>query len=70
MADNKEELETISWDLETVELIELIMVVGSYLFAGITLSSVETDVIDKLHMLLGEEKTLRETGIPVNEVIH
>ena len=70
MADNKEDLETISWDLETVELIELIMVVGSYLFAGNTLSSVETDVIDKLHMLLGEEKTLRETGIPVNEVIH
>jgi len=70
MADDKEELETISWDLETVELLDLIMVVGSYLFAGNTLSSEETDVIDKLYILLGEEKTLRETGIPANEVIH
>lgn len=60
----------ISWDLDKIEIEELIVVVGSYLFSGNKLDTVETDVIEKLSELLNKECTNRLTEIPKYEIIH
>ena len=43
------------YDLNTIELDELIMVVGSYIFAGSSLDKIDDEVIMKLLELLNEE---------------
>ena len=58
------------YDLNTIELSELIMVVGSYIFAGTTLDKIEDEVMIKLLELLNEECNFRLTGIYNNEIIH
>jgi hypothetical protein len=58
------------YDLNTIELSELIMVVGSYIFAGTTLDKIEDEVMLKLLELLNEECNFRLTGIYKNEIIH
>ena len=42
---------TITWNLDSIELGELIMVVGSYIFSGSTMDDVEIEVIEKLSTL-------------------
>ena len=58
------------YDLNTIELSELIMVVGSYIFAGSSLDKIEDEVMIKLLELLNEECNFRLTGIYKNEIIH
>ena len=58
------------YDLNTIELSELIMVVGSYIFAGSSLDKIEDEVMLKLLELLNEECNFRLTGIYKNEIIH
>jgi|TARA_R100000008_G_C3544053_1_gene146502 hypothetical protein len=70
MDDDQDIEDIITWDLESINLTDLLMVIGSYLFSGNNISSIEDDVLDKFSKLLEEEKHLRETGIPANEVIH
>jgi hypothetical protein len=64
MADNPK------YDLNTIELSELIMVVGSYIFAGSSLDKIDDEVMIKLLELLDEECNFRLTGIYKNEIIH
>tara|TARA_R110000824_G_scaffold80916_1_gene203292 strand:- start:209 stop:403 length:195 start_codon:yes stop_codon:yes gene_type:complete len=58
------------YDLNTIELDELIMVVGSYIFAGSSLDKIEDEVMMKLLELLDEECNFRLTGMYNNEIIH
>ena len=58
------------YDLNTIELSELIMVVGSYIFAGSSLDKIEDEVMIKLLELLDEECNFRLTGMYNNEIIH
>ena len=58
------------YDLNTIELDELIMVVGSYIFAGSSLDKIDDEVMMKLLELLNEECNFRLTGIYKNEIIH
>jgi|10_taG_2_1085330.scaffolds.fasta_scaffold85645_3 hypothetical protein len=58
------------YDLHTIELSELIMIVGSYIFAGSSLDKVEDEVMLKLLELLNEECDFRLTGTYKNEIIH
>ena len=58
------------YDLNTIKLDELIMVVGSYIFAGSSLDKIDDEVIIKLLELLNEECNFRLTGIYKNEIIH
>lgn len=60
----------ISWDLDKIELSELIVIVGSYLFSGHTIDTVETDVIEKLSELISNECKNRLTEVPKHEIIH
>ena len=58
------------YDLNTIELSELIMVVGSYIFAGSSLDKIDDEVMIKLLELLDEECNFRLTGMYNNEIIH
>ena len=58
------------YDLYNIELSELIMVVGSYIFAGSSLDKIDDEVMIKLLELLDEECNFRLTGIYKNEIIH
>ena len=58
------------YDLNTIELDELIMVVGSYIFAGSSLDKIDDEVMIKLLELLDEECNFRLTGMYNNEIIH
>ncbi len=69
MGDEKD-FSTITWELDSVDLTELIMVVGSYIYGGNSLESIDTDVINKLHYLIKEEYEHRQTGIPTNTQLH
>ena len=57
-------------NLDEVGLEELILVTGSFLFAGNKLEEVETEIIMKLLNLAEDELEYRATGIPKNEVVH
>ena len=57
-------------NLDEVGLEELILVTGSFLFAGNKLEEVETEIIMKLLNLAEDELVYRATGIPKNEVVH
>ena len=58
------------YDLNTIELSELIMVVGSYIFSGSSLDKIDDEVMIKLLELLDEECNFRLTGMYNNEIIH
>ncbi len=61
---------TITWNLDNIELGELIMVVGSYIFSGSTMDDVDIEVLEKLSALSQIEYTRRLTEDPKNEIIH
>ena len=56
--------------LNEIGLEELILVTGSFIFAGHNLEDVDTEVIMRLMELAEEELEFRATGIPKDEVIH
>ena len=68
MSDDIEK--TITWNLESIELGELIMVVGSYIFSGSTMDDVEIEVIEKLSTLSQVEYSRRLTEVLKDETIH
>ena len=61
---------TITWNLDSIELGELIMVVGSYIFSGSTMDDVDIEVLEKLSHLSQLEYARRLTEGPKNEIIH
>jgi len=61
---------TITWNLESIELGELIMVVGSYIFSGSTMDDVDIEVLEKLSHLSQLEYARRLTEGLKNEIIH
>ena len=61
---------TITWNLESIELGELIMVVGSYIFSGSTMDDVDIEVLEKLSALSQIEYTRRLTEVPKDETVH
>ena len=56
--------------LGEIELEELILVTGSFIFSGNKLEDVDTDVIMKLVELAEDELEYRITGIPKDTQIH
>ena len=56
--------------LQEIGLEELILVTGSFIFAGNKLEDVDTDVIMKLMELADDELEYRATGIPKDTQIH
>ena len=56
--------------LDEIKLEELIMVTGSFIFAGNKLEDVDTDVVMKLMELAEDELEYRATGIPKDIQIH
>ena len=56
--------------LKEIGLEELILVTGSFIFAGNTLEEIDTDVITKLMELAEDELEYRATGIPKDTQIH
>ena len=56
--------------LGEIELEELILVTGSFIFSGNKLEDVDTDVIMKLRELADDELEYRATGIPKDIQIH
>ena len=56
--------------LKEIGLEELILVTGSFIFAGNKLEDVDTDVIRKLVELADDELEYRATGIPKDTQIH
>ena len=56
--------------LHEIGLEELILVTGSFIFAGHELEDVDTDVIMRLMELAEEELEFRSTGIPKDTQIH
>lgn len=61
---------TITWNLENIDLSDLVMVVGSWIFAGNNIQDIESEVIDKLKMLVEAEQNRRLTGISEEDTIH
>ena len=57
-------------ELDKIKLQELILVTGSFIFAGNKLEDVDTDVIMKLRELTDDELEYRATGIPKDIQIH
>ena len=57
-------------DLQEMELAELLMIVGSFIFGGNSLSELDSDIINRLHTLITEEHEYRLTGRPPNAQIH
>jgi len=56
--------------LGEIELEELILVTGSFIFSGNKLEDIDTDVIMKLVELAEDELEYRTTGIPKDIQIH
>jgi len=56
--------------LGEIELEELILVTGSFIFSGHKLEDIDTDVIMKLVELSEDELEYRATGIPKDIQIH
>jgi|TARA_R110000765_G_C18515306_1_gene557348 hypothetical protein len=56
--------------LKEIELEELILVTGSFIFSGNKLEDIDTDVIMKLRELADAELEYRTTGIPQDTQIH
>ena len=60
----------VDYDLDQIELSELIMIVGSFIFGGNTLDEVDSVAINKLCKLIIDEQTKRLTDVPTCEIIH
>jgi|TARA_R110000744_G_C18906611_1_gene509967 hypothetical protein len=58
------------YDLDQIELGELLMIVGSFIFGGNTIDEVDPEIIEKLFELLSIEQTKRLTDVPLYEIIH
>ena len=56
--------------LKEIELEELILVTGSFIFSGNKLEDIDTDVIMKLRELADAELEYRTTEIPQDTQIH
>ena len=56
--------------LGEIELEELILVTGSFIFSGHKLEDIDTDIIMKLVELSEDELEYRATGIPKDIQIH
>ena len=60
----------IALHLDEIELSELIMVVGSFIFAGNKLTEIDDEVLVRVNELLDIELNERLTGIPEYETLH
>jgi len=60
----------ITWNLEDIDLSELIMVIGSFIFSGNKINDVDTEVIEKMQDLIEIEYKRRLTGIAEDDTIH
>tara|TARA_R100001377_G_scaffold4112_1_gene2393 strand:+ start:619 stop:810 length:192 start_codon:yes stop_codon:yes gene_type:complete len=57
-------------DLDLIDISELLMIVGSYIYAGNSIETVESEIVNKLLELLNEEKNKRFTPDPKHGIIH
>ena len=57
-------------DLDLIDISELLMIVGSYIYAGKSIETVEPEIVNKLLELLNEEQNKRLTIDPEHEIIH
>ena len=57
-------------DLHEIDLSELLMVVGSFIFAGNSLSDLDPEIINRLQTLLTEEQEYRLTGRTPTTQVH
>ena len=59
-------------NINKIQLDELIVALGSSLFAGCVLSEIDTVLLQRLEELLEAEIILRESGmsIPTDETVH
>ena len=59
-------------NINKIQLDELIVALGSSLFAGCVLSEIDTSLLQRLEDLIKAEIILRESGmnIPADETVH
>ena len=59
-------------NINKIQLDELIVALGSSLFAGCVLSEIDTSLLQRLEELIKAEIILRESGmnIPTDETVH
>ena len=64
--------ETSELDITKIQLDELIVALGSSLFAGCDLPEIDTLLLQRLEDLLKAEIILRENGMtmPIDETVH
>lgn len=64
--------ETSELDITKIQLDELIVALGSSLFAGCELPEIDTLLLQRLEDLLKAEIILRENGMtmPIDETVH
>jgi uncharacterized tellurite resistance protein B-like protein len=60
----------VTWNLEDIDLSELIMIIGSFIFSGHQIKEVDTEVIEKMQDLIEIEYKRRLTGISEEDTIH
>ena len=60
----------VTWNLEDIDLSELIMIIGSFIFSGHQINEVDTEVIEKMQDLIEIEYQRRLTGISEEDTIH
>lgn len=60
----------VTWNLEDIDLSELIMIIGSFIFSGHQINEVDTEVIEKMQDLIEIEYKRRLTGISEEDTIH
>ena len=60
----------VTWNLEDIDLSELIMIIGSFIFSGHQINEVDIEVIEKMQELIEIEYKRRLTGISEEDTIH
>ena len=60
----------VTWNLEDIDLSELIMIIGSFIFSGHQINEVDIEVIEKMQELIEIEHKRRLTGISEEDTIH
>ncbi len=60
----------VTWNLEDIDLSELIMIIGSFIFSGHQINEVDIEVIEKMQDLIEIEYKRRLTGISEEDTIH
>jgi len=60
----------VTWNLEDIDLSELIMIIGSFIFSGHQINEVDIEVIEKMQNLIEIEYKRRLTGISEEDTIH